>query len=105
MPPVDRVSGKDNQKRIISLENIVGKLNGSKKHFIPIAQISLLLTILFFAIKASTIMGEIKQLTTTNYHRITEVKLSLEEDISYLDMNGCKPSADNTKAIAVMGAK
>jgi len=87
------------------MKKIVEKFNGNKKHIFPVAQISLLVTILYFAIKASVIMGEIKQFTKDNYTRITETKYSLQEDISYLDMHGCKPSVNNAKAIAVMRAK
>ena len=85
-----------------SMAKMLKKING---HIVPVAQISLLLTILYFAVKAAICMGEIRQFTINNSLRITESKLAFEEDISYLDMNGCKPSIDNAKTIAILGVK
>ncbi len=84
-------------------------MNGSKKY---IAIIGLLVATLLTAIKILTVVlaagvaiGEVKAHQVNTIHRVSEMKLDYEGKINYLDLYGCKPSQNNTKNIAVIGAK
>ncbi len=91
------------------MAKILQKLNGSKKYIaiisLSIATSLMVLKILMVVIAASATIAEIKAYQVSEIYRVTEMKLDFKSKISYLDIYGCKPSQNNTKNIAVLGAK
>ncbi len=109
MPPVDRVSSKENQKRINRLESIYKKLNGNK---IYVAILSLLtaiflgvLTVIAYAHSQGKMIGEIRAWQISQVLRMTELKSDTDEKLSYLDVNGCMLAQHNKTEIEVIKAK
>ena len=102
MPEVtESEAAKDNREK---LNGIMGRLNGHKKHIVPVAQLALLVTILYYVIQAAVTIGEIKQFTISNFHKIGDVGLRVDSEISELRVFGCQPSGRNATAIAVLTA-
>lgn len=84
-------------------------INGNKKYIaiigLLVATFLAVLKILTVVLAVGVTIGEVKAHQVNTMHRVTEMKLDYGEKISYLDVYGCKPSQNNTKNIAILGAK
>jgi hypothetical protein len=96
-------------KKAAKIKEIVKKVNGNKK---DIAYSMFLIAILLAVLKilevtnaVSKAVGKIEANQSYINLELNRTNQVMDEKISYLDMNGCKPSTKNAKAIAVMRAK